>query len=116
MAIKKENTASTTDKQKALETAMAQIEKAYGKGSIMRLGENHGIAVEAVPTGSLGLDIALGIGGVPRAALSRSTDLSLQARRPWPYTFWLRPRSWAARPLSLMPSMPWIQTTPRPLV
>ena len=69
MAIKKENTASTTDKQKALETAMAQIEKAYGKGSIMRLGENHGIAVEAVPTGSLGLDIALGIGGVPRGRI-----------------------------------------------
>lgn len=48
---------------------MAQIEKAYGKGSIMRLGENQGIAVEAVPTGSLGLDIALGIGGVPRGRI-----------------------------------------------
>lgn len=69
MAIKKGNTAGTTDKQKALETAMAQIEKAYGKGSIMRLGENQGIAVEAVPTGSLGLDIALGIGGVPRGRI-----------------------------------------------
>lgn len=69
MAIKKENTAGTTDKQKALETAMAQIEKAYGRGSIMRLGENQGIAVEAVPTGSLGLDIALGIGGVPRGRI-----------------------------------------------
>ena len=69
MAIKKEDTAGTTDKQKALETAMAQIEKAYGKGSIMRLGENQGIAVEAVPTGSLGLDIALGIGGVPRGRI-----------------------------------------------
>lgn len=69
MAIKKENTAGTTDKQMALETAMAQIEKAYGKGSIMRLGENQGIAVEAVPTGSLGLDIALGIGGVPRGRI-----------------------------------------------
>ena len=69
MAIKKENTTGTTDKQKALETAMAQIEKAYGKGSIMRLGENQGITVEAVPTGSLGLDIALGIGGVPRGRI-----------------------------------------------
>lgn len=58
-----------TDKQKALETAMAQIERAYGKGAIMRLGENHGIAVEAIPTGSLGLDIALGIGGVPRGRI-----------------------------------------------
>ena len=69
MAIKKENTTGTTDKQKALETAMAQIEKAYGKGSIMRLGENQGITVEAVRTGSLGLDIALGIGGVPRGRI-----------------------------------------------
>lgn len=69
MAIKKENPTGSTDKQKALETAMAQIEKAYGKGSIMRLGENQGIAVEAVPTGSLGLDIALGIGGVPRGRI-----------------------------------------------
>ena len=69
MAIKKENPTGSTDKQKALETAMAQIEKAYGKGSIMRLGENQGIAVEAVPTGSLGLDLALGIGGVPRGRI-----------------------------------------------
>lgn len=68
--LKEETSASgITDKQKALETAMAQIERAYGKGSIMRLGENHGIAVEAIPTGSLGLDIALGIGGVPRGRI-----------------------------------------------
>lgn len=58
-----------SDKQKALETAMAQIEKAYGKGAIMRLGENTGITVEAIPTGSLALDIALGIGGVPRGRI-----------------------------------------------
>ena len=45
---------------------MAQIERAYGKGSIMRLGENAGIVVDAIPTGSLSLDIALGIGGVPK--------------------------------------------------
>ena len=48
---------------------MAQIERAYGKGSIMRLGENTGIVVEAIPTGSLSLDIALGIGGVPRGRI-----------------------------------------------
>ncbi len=46
---------------------MAQIEKAYGKGSIMRLGDNADIVVEAIPTGSLSLDLALGIGGVPGA-------------------------------------------------
>ena len=48
---------------------MAQIEKAYGKGSIMRLGENTGVVVEAIPTGSLSLDLALGIGGVPKGRI-----------------------------------------------
>ncbi|NBX03628.1 MAG: recombinase RecA [Alphaproteobacteria bacterium] len=54
------------DKNKALETALSQIEKAFGKGSIMKLGDNQMEAVEATSTGSLGLDIALGVGGVPR--------------------------------------------------
>ena len=54
------------DKQKALDAALGQIERAFGKGSVMRLGENPVVDVEVVPTGSLGLDIALGIGGVPR--------------------------------------------------
>src|SRR6202795_2613474 len=54
------------DKNKALETALSQIEKNFGKGSIMKLGTQHAEAVEAISTGSLGLDLALGIGGVPR--------------------------------------------------
>jgi len=55
------------DKQRALEAALAQIDKNFGKGSIMRLGENnHAHDIEAIPTGSLGLDLALGIGGLPR--------------------------------------------------
>ena len=54
------------DKNKALETALSQIEKAFGKGSIMKLGEGHTEKVEAISTGSLGLDIALGVGGIPR--------------------------------------------------
>ncbi|NLL39542.1 MAG: recombinase RecA [Clostridiales bacterium] len=57
------------DKKKALETAMAQIEKSYGKGSIMRLGEAAQINVQAVSTGSISLDIALGIGGVPKGRI-----------------------------------------------
>ena len=64
-----ESAAPASDKKKALETAMAQIEKAYGKGSIMRLGDNADIVVEAIPTGSLALDLALGIGGVPRGRI-----------------------------------------------
>ncbi len=72
MATKKpviEAATPASDKKKALETAMAQIERTYGKGSIMRLGENTGIVVDAIPTGSLSLDIALGIGGVPRGRI-----------------------------------------------
>ena len=72
MAEKKksvESASPASDKKKALETAMAQIERAYGKGSIMRLGENAGVVVDAIPTGSLSLDIALGIGGVPKGRI-----------------------------------------------
>ena len=58
-----------SDKKKALETALSQIEKDFGKGSIMRLGENSGIKVESVSTGSLSLDIALGIGGLPKGRI-----------------------------------------------
>ncbi|OUN23023.1 recombinase RecA [Pseudoflavonifractor sp. An85] len=58
-----------SDKKKALETAIAQIERDFGKGSIMRLGENADVMVEAIPTGSLSLDIALGIGGVPKGRI-----------------------------------------------
>ena len=54
------------NKDKAIEAALAQIERSFGKGSIMRLGQNKAVEVEAIPTGSLGLDIALGIGGLPR--------------------------------------------------
>lgn len=61
--------APASDKKKALETALAQIEKAYGKGSIMRLGENTNVIVESIPTGSIALDLALGIGGVPRGRI-----------------------------------------------
>ncbi len=57
------------DKQKALETALQQLEKQYGKGAVMRLGENAAMNVEAISTGSLSLDVALGIGGVPRGRI-----------------------------------------------
>ena len=72
MAEKKtsvESAAPASDKKKALDTAIAQIEREFGKGSIMRLGENSHLQVEAIPTGSLSLDIALGIGGVPKGRI-----------------------------------------------
>lgn len=59
----------SADKKNALQTALSQIEKSYGKGSIMRLGENLNMNVSAVSTGSLSLDLALGIGGVPRGRI-----------------------------------------------
>ena len=58
-----------SDKKKALDTALAQIEKDFGKGAVMRLGENSHVVVEAIPTGSLALDFALGIGGVPKGRI-----------------------------------------------
>src|SRR3712207_5147798 len=54
------------DKQKALDAALAQIDRAFGKGSVMKLGQREAMQIEAISTGSLGLDIALGIGGLPR--------------------------------------------------
>ena len=57
------------EKKKALEMAMSQIEKQFGKGSVMKLGEFKAMEVEAIPTGALSLDMALGIGGVPRGRI-----------------------------------------------
>ena len=75
------------DKQKALETALSNIERSFGKGSVMRLGDKKAMDVEAVSTGSLGLDIALGIGGLPKGRIieiygpesSGKTTLSLHS-------------------------------------
>lgn len=57
------------EKQKALEVALGQIEKQFGKGSVMKLGDYKAMNVEAIPTGALGLDIALGIGGIPKGRI-----------------------------------------------
>ena len=90
MAAKKDTTPKTAgpaaDKKAALETALAQIEKQFGKGAVMKLGANVTMQVDAIPTGSLGLDLALGIGGVPRDRIvevygpesSGKTTLALQ--------------------------------------
>ena len=70
MAEKKSNVKVTDEgKEKALKTAMDQIEKQYGKGAVMRLGENASMAVEHIRTGSLTLDLALGIGGIPKGRI-----------------------------------------------
>jgi recombination protein RecA len=70
MAAAAEKTASNSnDRQKALDSALSQIERAFGKGSIMKLGTNDKLDVEVVSTGSLSLDIALGIGGLPKGRI-----------------------------------------------
>ena len=78
---------SGVDKQKALETALSNIERSFGKGSVMRLGDKQATNIESISTGSLGLDIALGIGGLPKGRVieiygpesSGKTTLSLHA-------------------------------------
>ena len=76
------------EKDKALQAAMAQIDRQFGKGSVMRLGANSGFAdIESISTGSIGLDVALGIGGLPRGRVveiygpesSGKTTLTIQA-------------------------------------
>ena len=70
MATEKSNDKATekaqSDRSKALDTALAQIERQFGKGSVMKMSERQNQVVEVIPTGSIGLDIALGIGGLPR--------------------------------------------------
>lgn len=90
MAAKKDTSKPTaapaSDKKAALETALAQIEKQFGKGAVMKLGANVAMQVDAISTGSLGLDLALGIGGLPRGRVveiygpesSGKTTLALQ--------------------------------------
>ena len=91
MATKKtvyEAPAPASDKKKALQTALAQIDKNFGKGTVMRLGDRPEMNVEAIPTGSLALDAALGIGGVPKGRIieiygpesSGKTTLALHIR------------------------------------
>jgi len=88
MAEKKKSLAEPNpDKEKALKTALEQLEKAYGKGTVMRLGENVGMNVEHISTGSITLDVALGIGGLPKGRIvemygpesSGKTTLALHA-------------------------------------
>ncbi len=84
---KSEPASAMTEKQKALQTAIAQIEKQFGQGAVMKLGQTSTLNVESIPTGSIGLDIALGIGGLPRGRIveiygpesSGKTTVALQA-------------------------------------
>lgn len=98
------------NKKRALAAALSQIEKQFGKGSVMRMGDRVIEAVEVIPTGSLMLDIALGTGGLPKGRVveiygpesSGKTTLTLQAIAGV--------RSWAAPPPSSTPSTRWTRS------
>ena len=94
MATEKSNKANdaaqdkaNSERQKALDTALAQIERQFGKGSVMKMSERQNAVIEVIPTGSIALDIALGIGGLPRGRVveiygpesSGKTTLTLHA-------------------------------------
>src|SRR4051794_32604056 len=61
---------SMEDRSKAIDSAIGQIEKQFGRGAIMRLGDKNQLDIEAIPTGALSLDLALGIGGIPRGRIT----------------------------------------------
>ena len=101
------------DKQKALDAALAQIDRAFGKGSAMKLGSREAIAIEAISTGSLGLDIALGIGGLPRGRVVEVYGPEARARRRSRSTSSPRRSATAAPPPSSTPSMRSTRSMPR---
>ena len=70
------------EKQKALDQAFKQIEKKYGKGSVMKMGDAPKIEIEAIPTGAINLDIALGIGGLPRGRVIEIYGPESSVRQP----------------------------------
>ena len=119
MADKKkrlEPVAPATDKKKALEQALGLIEKNYGKGAVMRLGENSSMHIDHIPTGSIGLDMALGIGGLPRGRIVEIYGPESSGKTTVRCTRSHRPKKWAAKRLSSTPSTHWTRSTPKPSV
>ena len=80
MAQKKVTDIKEVDKTKSLDNALGQIERQFGSGTVMRMGEKRNEKIPAIPTGSLGLDLALGIGGFLKAGSLKFMGLNLQAR------------------------------------
>lgn len=93
------------EKNKALETALVQIEKKYGAGAVMRLGETRALQIEAISTGSLSLDIATGIGGLPRGRIVEIYGPNPPVKPPLRCMWSPKRKSRGAKRRSWMPSM-----------
>lgn len=84
------------EREKAVELAMAQIERSFGKGAIMKMGDAGAkMAVEVISTGAISLDLALGVGGVPRGRIIEIYGPELSVNLPWPNILSPRPKKWA---------------------
>ena len=97
-----------SDRQAALDMALKQIEKQFGKGSIMKLGEQAERRVSTVSSGSLALDVALGVGGYPRGRIIEIYNLRVQVKQQFHYMQLQRYSAKVDKRHSLMRSMQWI--------
>ncbi len=102
------------EREKALGMALMQIEKQFGKGSIMKMGEKAQVDIDSISTGALALDLALGIGGLPRGRVVEVYGPSPRASPRWPCTWWPRPSATAASAPTSTPSTRWTRCTPPP--
>jgi len=102
------------ERDKALDMALGQIEKQFGKGSIMRMGENLHMNIEAIPTGALALDLALGIGGLPRGRIVEIFGPESSGKSTLAMHVVAEPSATAGSAPTWTPSTPWTRSTPRP--
>lgn len=96
------------DRKVALDAALKKIEKNFGKGSIMKLGEKADQKISTIPSGSLALDVALGVGGYPRGELLKYMVLRVQVKQLFLYTQLQKCNEMVEQPLLSMLSMHWI--------
>ena len=101
----------SVDRGKAVEAALANIEKKFGKGSIMRMGEREVSDVPAISTTSLSLDVAVGVGGVPRGRIIEIYGPESSGKTTSPCTLLLRPRRCGVAPY-IDANMRWMRITP----
>ena len=103
------------EKKKALQSAIAHLEKVYGKGTVMRLGSNTHMQVDAIPTGSISLDMALGIGGVPRGRIVELYGPESSGKTTVALHIIAEAQKKAERLPLLTWNTPWIRSMPRRL-